>query len=220
MGSFFVLRCFFIIYFLLFNGAFGNIWTRTEMVEMAGYGEQKLSSVVITGSLLWDTSRPSLHSIAIPGISTFSSCFLCFVRLLTWSSQVPLLPSSATLDPKGGPDGLRLLLMNWESLKSIFPPNSTQFQIWKTHVSSSQYMCLSPIDATTLLPIYTDVSNLFPLPMASVSTPQGRSSYRATVQDHSKLLVSTFQQKIWHINSRFFKFHHVKSICLLWSSFV
>ncbi|CAH8306509.1 unnamed protein product [Eruca vesicaria subsp. sativa] len=42
----------------LFQEAFattGKIWSRTEMVEMAGYGEQKLSYVIITGSLLCDT---------------------------------------------------------------------------------------------------------------------------------------------------------------------
>lgn len=217
MGSFFIIRCFLLLSFFLFTGAFGNnLWTRTEMVEMAGYGEQKLSSVVITGSLLCDTSRPHLHSIPIPGIC-FSTFFLhvsCLPSeyILTWSSQVPPLPSSATLDPKGGPNGLRLLLMNWESLKSIFPPNSMRFHTLKTLVSSSQYMCLGPIDAITPLPIYTNLSNLFPLPMVSVSTPQGKSGYRATVRDHSKLVETTFQPKDLNTNSWFFKFLHVKSI--------
>ncbi|XP_010481300.1 PREDICTED: uncharacterized protein LOC104760129 isoform X2 [Camelina sativa] len=74
MGSFFILRCFFVIFFFLFNGAFGNMWTRMEMVEMAGYGEQKLSSVIITGSLLCDTSHPRFHSIAIPGATVAIKC--------------------------------------------------------------------------------------------------------------------------------------------------
>lgn len=80
MGSFFILRCFLLFSFFFFNGAFGNTWTRTEMVEMAGYGEQKLSSVIIAGSLLCDTSRPYLHSVPIPGIcfSTFLFTFLVF----------------------------------------------------------------------------------------------------------------------------------------------
>ncbi|CAN7091633.1 unnamed protein product [Brassica rapa subsp. narinosa] len=66
MRSFFILRCF-LLFFFLFDLAFaaeGKIWSRTDMVEMAGYGEQKLSSVIITGSLLCDTS----HSISIPGM--------------------------------------------------------------------------------------------------------------------------------------------------------
>lgn len=69
MGSFFIIRCF-LLFFFLFDGAFaatGKSWSRAEMVEMAGYGEQKLSSVIITGSLLCDTSHPQLRSIAIPG---------------------------------------------------------------------------------------------------------------------------------------------------------
>lgn len=104
-----------------------------------------------------------------------------------WSSQVQLLPSSARLDTKGDPNGLKLLLMIWESLKSIYLPNSTQSPTWKTRASLSQYMCLSYIDAITDQPMHRKVSSLFPLPTASESTPQGRSSYRVTVQDHSML---------------------------------
>ncbi|KAL0693255.1 hypothetical protein Bca4012_060435 [Brassica carinata] len=72
---FFILRCF-LLFFFLFDLAFAaeKIWSRKDMVEMAGYGEQKLSSVIITGSLLLcDTSR----SIAIPGpVLHASLCFL------------------------------------------------------------------------------------------------------------------------------------------------
>ncbi|XP_010495000.1 PREDICTED: uncharacterized protein LOC104772052 [Camelina sativa] len=88
MGSFFILRCFFIIFFFLFNGAFGNIWTRTEMVEMAGYGEQKLSSVIITGSLLCDTSRPRFHSIAIPGATVAIKCSTGSKKRSKWIKAV------------------------------------------------------------------------------------------------------------------------------------
>ena len=89
MGSLFILRCF-LLFLFLFQGAFaaaGKIWSRTEMVEMAGYGEQKLSSVIIAGSLLCDTSRPHLPSIAIPGTYLFMSLSICFILLseyLTW----------------------------------------------------------------------------------------------------------------------------------------
>lgn len=202
---FFILRCCFLLFsFFLFDLAFaagGKIWSRTEMVEMAGYGEQKLSSVIITGSLLCDTSSPHhFHSIAIPGVLSTSlySCVPMAFCLHTWwsSSQVLQLPSSVTLDSKGDQDGLRLLLMIWESLKSIFLPNSTQLKTLKTHVSSSQYMCLSSMDAiTTREIIHTNASNFFPLPTASVSTKQGRSGYSATVRSHSKL--RHFQQKIY-----------------------
>lgn len=163
------------------------------------WAETFLSDHQGVSSLRHFTSSPSLHSYSRCFI--YLSIFMCPYDfcLLTWwwsSSQVLLLPSSVTLDTKGDPNGLRLLLVIWESLKSIFLPNSTQFQTWKTHVSSSQYMCLSSIDAiTTRAIIHTNASNIFPLPTASVSTPQGRSGYSATVRSHSKL--RHFQQKIY-----------------------
>lgn len=84
-------------------------------------------------------------------------CFLSSMSICLYDPpQVLLLQSNATMDPKGDQNGLRLLLMSLESLKSIFLPNSTQFQTWKTHVLSSRYMCLSSIDVITLLPIYTN----------------------------------------------------------------
>jgi len=89
MGSFFIIRCFLLLSFFLFTGAFGNnLWTRTEMVEMAGYGEQKLSSVVITGSLLCDTSRPHLHSIPIPGAIVAIKCHTGSKRRSKWIKAV------------------------------------------------------------------------------------------------------------------------------------
>ncbi|ESQ39915.1 hypothetical protein EUTSA_v10001056mg [Eutrema salsugineum] len=92
MGSFFILRCFLLFFFFFFNGAFaasGKIWTRTEMVEMAGYGEQKLSSVIITGSLLCDdTSHPHLHSIAIPGATVAIKCHTGYKKRSKWIKAV------------------------------------------------------------------------------------------------------------------------------------
>ncbi|CAN6875653.1 unnamed protein product [Brassica oleracea] len=98
MGSLFILRCFLLFFFVfLCQGAFaaaGKIWSRTEMVEMAGYGEQKLSSVIIAGSLLCDTSRPHLPSIAIPGTYLFMSatvaikCHTGYKRRSKWIKAV------------------------------------------------------------------------------------------------------------------------------------
>lgn len=51
MGIFFIL----FFFFPFFNGEYvaaEKFWSRIEMAEMNGYGEHKLSSVVITGSLL------------------------------------------------------------------------------------------------------------------------------------------------------------------------
>ncbi|KAJ4878047.1 Pollen Ole e 1 allergen and extensin family protein [Raphanus sativus] len=90
---FFILRCCFLLFsFFLFDLAFaagGKIWSRTEMVEMAGYGEQKLSSVIITGSLLCDTSSPHhFHSIAIPGATVAIKCHTGFKRRSRWIKAV------------------------------------------------------------------------------------------------------------------------------------
>ena len=188
------------------NGNGGDGWLR--WTETLLCRDHRISS------LRHFTSSPSLHPYPrYLFLYLFSSCFLSSVRIYTNMILAgATVAISATLDPKGGPNGLRLLLMNWESLKSIFPPNSMRFHTLKTLVSSSQYMCLGPIDAITPLPIYTNLSNLFPLPMVSVSTPQGRSGYRATVRDHSKLVETTFQPKDLNTNSWFFKFLHVKSI--------
>uniref|UniRef100_A0A1J3J8F4 Pollen-specific protein-like n=1 Tax=Noccaea caerulescens TaxID=107243 RepID=A0A1J3J8F4_NOCCA len=90
MGSFFIIRCF-LLFFFLFDGAFaatGKSWSRAEMVEMAGYGEQKLSSVIITGSLLCDTSHPQLRSIAIPGATVAIKCHTGNKRRSKWIKAV------------------------------------------------------------------------------------------------------------------------------------
>ena len=89
MRSFFILRCFLLFLFLFDLAAAGKIWSRTDMVEMAGYGEQKISSVIITGSLLCDTPPPPyLHSIAIPGVLSDLSKFMrpcaCYFHLKTY----------------------------------------------------------------------------------------------------------------------------------------
>ncbi|KAG2302116.1 hypothetical protein Bca52824_030767 [Brassica carinata] len=83
---FFILLCCFLLFFFLFDLAFaaGKIWSRTDMVEMAGYGEQKLSSVIITGSLLCDTSR----SIAIPGATVAIKCQTGYKRRSKWIKAV------------------------------------------------------------------------------------------------------------------------------------
>ncbi|EOA17607.1 hypothetical protein CARUB_v10005967mg [Capsella rubella] len=51
-----------------FGEAARERWTRNEMVEMAGYGEQKLSSVLLTASLLSSSSSP------IPGATVGIKC--------------------------------------------------------------------------------------------------------------------------------------------------
>ncbi|KAF8096260.1 hypothetical protein N665_0313s0029 [Sinapis alba] len=83
MGSFFfILRCFF--FFNLVFAAAGKTWNRRDMVEMAGYGEQKLSSVIITGSLLCDTPR----SRAISGVSVGVKCHTGYKRRSKWIKAV------------------------------------------------------------------------------------------------------------------------------------
>ncbi|KFK31357.1 hypothetical protein AALP_AA6G101900 [Arabis alpina] len=85
------MRSFLLFFFFFLNGAFaasGKIWSRTEMVEMAGYGEQKLSSVIITGSLLCDSSNPRLHSIAIPGATVAIKCNNGSKRRSKWIKAV------------------------------------------------------------------------------------------------------------------------------------
>ncbi|CAN8267095.1 unnamed protein product [Cochlearia groenlandica] len=92
MRSFLIIHCFLIFFVLfLFNGVFANtrnIWSRTEMVEMAGYGEQKLSSVIITGSLLCHNSRHRLHSIAIPGATVAIKCNNVHIKRSKWIKAV------------------------------------------------------------------------------------------------------------------------------------
>ncbi|KAF2576588.1 hypothetical protein F2Q70_00002329 [Brassica cretica] len=90
MRSFFILRCF-LLFFFLFHLAFAaarKIWSRTEMLEMAGYGEQKLSSVIITGSLICNTSPSHLHSIAIPGATVAIKCHTGYKRRSKWTKAV------------------------------------------------------------------------------------------------------------------------------------
>ncbi|CAN8317469.1 unnamed protein product [Cochlearia groenlandica] len=78
MGSFFIFCCFLI--FFLFNGASSKLWSRTEMSDMAGYGEHKLSSVIITGSLLCN--------IPISGASVAIKCHTGFKKRSKWVKAV------------------------------------------------------------------------------------------------------------------------------------
>ncbi|CAN8245677.1 unnamed protein product [Cochlearia groenlandica] len=90
MRRFFILHCFLLCFFL-FQGELTSarkIWTRTEMVEMAGYGEQRLSSVFITGSLLCDKSHPQLHTIAIPGATVAIKCNTGIKKRSKWFKAV------------------------------------------------------------------------------------------------------------------------------------
>ncbi|KAJ9566313.1 hypothetical protein OSB04_002279 [Centaurea solstitialis] len=69
------------IFFLLL-GAMGEkplvevLYTRDELTNLAGYGEQKLSTVVVAGTLLCDSFSGSslIHSHPIPGASVVVAC--------------------------------------------------------------------------------------------------------------------------------------------------
>ncbi|KAJ4903943.1 Pollen Ole e 1 allergen and extensin family protein [Raphanus sativus] len=81
MGSFFILLCFFLFFF--FNGEFtaaSKFWSRIEMAEMNGYGEHKLSSVVITGSLLCHTP--------VSGATVAIKCHTGFKKRSNWIKAV------------------------------------------------------------------------------------------------------------------------------------
>ncbi|XP_010505718.1 PREDICTED: uncharacterized protein LOC104782478 [Camelina sativa] len=83
MESFFILRCFFFFFFFFFNGSFaagGRLWSIREMSEMAGYGEHKLSSVVITGSVLCNTP--------VSGATVAIKCHTGFKKRSKWVKGV------------------------------------------------------------------------------------------------------------------------------------
>ncbi|CAH8265390.1 unnamed protein product [Arabidopsis lyrata] len=83
MESFFILRCFLLLSFFFFNGAFtasSKLWSIREMSDMAGYGEHKLSSVVITGSLLCNTP--------ISGATVAIKCHTGFQKRSKWIKGV------------------------------------------------------------------------------------------------------------------------------------
>ncbi|CAN6844328.1 unnamed protein product [Brassica oleracea] len=80
MGSFFVLLSFL---FFFFNGelaAANKFWSRLEMAEMNGYGEHKLSSVVITGSLLCNTP--------VSGATVAIKCHTGFKKRSNWIKAI------------------------------------------------------------------------------------------------------------------------------------
>ncbi|CAG7874113.1 hypothetical protein BRARA_E00572 [Brassica rapa] len=84
MESFLILRCFFLFFFFaFFNGEFvaaEKFWSRIEMAEMNGYGEHKLSSVVITGSLLCNSP--------VSGATVAIKCHTGFKRRSNWIKAV------------------------------------------------------------------------------------------------------------------------------------
>lgn len=47
-----------LVLMVTFGEAVRDRWSRDEMVEMAGYGEEKLSSVLLTAFLLSSSSSP------------------------------------------------------------------------------------------------------------------------------------------------------------------
>ncbi|KAI3680433.1 hypothetical protein L6452_35203 [Arctium lappa] len=51
-----------------------QLYTSDELTELAGYGEEKLSTVVVAGTLLCDSFSNSIHSHPIPGASVAVMC--------------------------------------------------------------------------------------------------------------------------------------------------
>ncbi|KAL1217835.1 hypothetical protein V5N11_009607 [Cardamine amara subsp. amara] len=85
MGSFFIFRIFllFFFFFLFFNGAYAassKLWSIREMADMAGYGEDKISSVVISGSLLCNT--------AVSGATVAIKCHTGLKKSSKWIKAV------------------------------------------------------------------------------------------------------------------------------------
>ncbi|KAL1194600.1 hypothetical protein V5N11_031424 [Cardamine amara subsp. amara] len=54
----FLLMSLTLVLMVAFGEAVRETWSRNEMVEMAGYGEHKLSSILLTASLLSSSSSP------------------------------------------------------------------------------------------------------------------------------------------------------------------
>ncbi|ESQ52713.1 hypothetical protein EUTSA_v10017342mg [Eutrema salsugineum] len=74
---------FFFFFFIFFKGSFaaaGKFWSRIEMAEMNGYGEHKLSSVVITGSILCNTP--------VSGATVAIKCHTGFKKRSKWVKAV------------------------------------------------------------------------------------------------------------------------------------
>ena len=166
-----------LVFMLALGEAAGDImrWSRKEMVEMAGYGEDKLSSVLVTASLLSSSSSP------IPGkyCKQVAMSRLVHVMVLVSSHflyiQVLRLASSATLDIERDLNGSKLSQMRWDNSPLIFLPTFMQFLTQTRLVPSNHSLFLNRIIALT--PRVTEALNSFPLPTACESTQQETSPY-------------------------------------------
>ncbi|KAG2244950.1 hypothetical protein Bca52824_093220 [Brassica carinata] len=83
-----------LVFMLALGEAAGDrmIWSRKEMVEMAGYGEHKLSSVLVTASLLSSSSSP------IPGATVGIKCHIGYRKRSKWLKAVTNELGHLTID--------------------------------------------------------------------------------------------------------------------------
>ncbi|WZY69929.1 uncharacterized protein LOC103868310 [Brassica rapa] len=83
-----------LVFMLALGEAAGEImrWNRKEMVEMAGYGEDKLSSVLVTASLLSSSSSP------IPGATVGIKCHTGYRKRSKWIKAVTNALGQFTID--------------------------------------------------------------------------------------------------------------------------
>ncbi|CAN7110176.1 hypothetical protein BRARA_A01828 [Brassica rapa] len=83
-----------LVFMLALGEAAGDImrWSRKEMVEMAGYGEDKLSSVLVTASLLSSSSSP------IPGATVGIKCHTGYRKRSKWIKAVTNALGQFTID--------------------------------------------------------------------------------------------------------------------------
>ncbi|XP_010530071.1 PREDICTED: uncharacterized protein LOC104806736 [Tarenaya hassleriana] len=84
MHGFFLL---FLVLFTLGGAVSERQWSRREMVAMAGYGEEKLSSVVVTGTLLC-SDHPLSFPIPVPGATVAIKCQTGVKRRSRWIKTV------------------------------------------------------------------------------------------------------------------------------------
>ncbi|KAK9014808.1 hypothetical protein V6N11_005946 [Hibiscus sabdariffa] len=75
-----------------------ELWSRDEMIRLAGYGEEKLSTVLITGSVLCQACQhhhphPQLRSWPISGFISSFSFFTDFVVPIFPQIIIPPRPS-------------------------------------------------------------------------------------------------------------------------------
>ncbi|CAN6923051.1 unnamed protein product [Brassica oleracea] len=83
-----------LVFMLALGEAAGDImrWSRKEMVEMAGYGEDKLSSVLVTASLLSSSSSP------IRGATVGIKCHTGYRKRSKWIKAVTNALGQFTID--------------------------------------------------------------------------------------------------------------------------